>query len=187
MRCEKQTSCQEARRSTPLSRALTLTSRIGGIIGFFCHHQYAHSQEKSRKSLPAAFKGVDLAVYSVFSAYGLKVGIHPIVSNQPPANSWESRQDLMRMGGMSSAELMAAKLSDERGDPIELFLEDLKRSVRECEEMEEHDDYGDYDNFDEPDGLDREYKGHITVVGKRLHGPTFDEQYEEDGGKVSLD
>ncbi len=93
----------------------------------------------------------------------------------------------MRMGGMSSAELMAAKLSDERGDPIELFLEDLKRSVRECEEMEEHDDYGDYDNFDEPDGLDREYKGHITVVGKRLHGPTFDEQYEEDGGKVSLD
>jgi len=93
----------------------------------------------------------------------------------------------MRMGGMSSAELMAAKLSDERGDPIELFLEELKRSVRKREEMEEHDDYDDYDNFDEPDGLDREYKGHITVVGKRLHGPTFDEQYEEDGGKVSLD
>jgi len=109
------------------------------------------------------------------------------VSNQPPANSWESRQDLMRMGGMSSAELMAAKLCDERGDPVELFLEDLKRSVRNREEMEEDDDEDHEDNdFDEPDGLDREYKGNITVVGKRLHGPTFDEEYEEEDRKVGF-
>lgn len=159
-------------------------------MGFFCHHQYAHSQEKSRKSLPGAFKGVDLAVYGCFSAFRLKVGVHPIVSNQPPANSWQSREDLKRMGGMSSAELMAAKLSDERGDPIELFLEDLKRSVRKREEMEESEESEEskeYDDPDEPKGLHREYQGNITVVGKRLHGPTFDEQYEMDGGKVSLD
>jgi len=86
------------------------------------------------------------------------------------------------MGGMSSAELMAAKLCDERGDPVELFPEDLKRSVRKREKMEEDNEYGDYD---EPDGLDEEYKGSITVVRKRLHGPAFDDDYEEDG-KVGI-
>lgn len=92
------------------------------------------------------------------------------------------------MGGMSSTELMAAKLNDERGDPIELFLEDLKRSIRKREEMGEYEQYEENDDFGDPDdGLDREYKGNIIVVGKRLHGPTFDEEYEMDGGKVGLD
>lgn len=117
---------------------------------------------------------------------GLKVKVHPIVSNQPQPDGWERRKDLKRMGGMSSVELMAAELSDERGDPVELFLEDLKRSVRKREEMEDNKESHDYDDIDEPDGLDREYKGNVTVVGKKLHGPTFDAR-EEDSGKVSLD
>ena len=61
-------------------------------------------------------------MYTVFSAHGLKVGIHPIVRNQPRKAEWgDFHEDLGRMGGMSSAQLMAANLSDNKVDPVELF------------------------------------------------------------------
>lgn len=69
-----------------------------------------------------------MVVYSVFSVFGLKVGIHPVISNQPQRNGWERRWDLMRLGGMS-ATLMTATLSDDRGDPIELYIDELKRDA----------------------------------------------------------
>lgn len=58
-----------------------LTTVSGGYLGFFCNHQYAHSHQSGRRSIPKAFKGVDLAIYSAFSALGLKIGIHPIVGD----------------------------------------------------------------------------------------------------------
>lgn len=60
----------------------SLTGDVGGTLGFFCQHQYAHSQESGRKSIPMALKGVDPAIYSVSQALGLTVGIHPIVKNK---------------------------------------------------------------------------------------------------------
>ena len=71
------------------------------------------------------------------------------------------------MGGMSHGKLMAAKLLDTEGDPVELFLStfrnDKKYKVEECSDQESEDEY--------PDST--------TIVGKKLHGPTFDKSYEE--------
>ena len=85
------------------------------MLGFFCHHQYAHSHESGRFFIPAAFKGVDLAVYSVFRALGLDVGVHPIVQNK-----------LENLGGMYVKRLSQEPPPGSKGDHVKGFLERLK-------------------------------------------------------------
>ncbi|KAL8957925.1 MAG: hypothetical protein Q9193_004919, partial [Seirophora villosa] len=124
--------------------------RNGGLIGFFCHHQYAHAHGSGRKSLPHAFKGVDLAVYSVFHSLRLKVGVHPIIKNKSG-----------QMGGMSMRELMHDTHYAAQGDHVELFLQDLEKRPGTGDEDSE-----DYDSDEEEE--------FTTNVGTSLHGPTFD-------------
>jgi len=147
-----------------------LTLLAGGILGFFCHHQYAHSQESGRKSIPMAFKGVDLAIYSVFQALGLKVGIHPTIENRSH-----------NMGGLSAKDLMSPSSrydGDLDGDYVENCLAAMDtRADQYCDK-------------DEPDYYnERSYSGEseerTTIVGTKLHGPTFDESYEEESEEVS--
>ena len=85
------------------------------------------------------------------------------------------------MGGMSSAQLIAVNLSEDKVDPVELFHDRLRRDAcaRQCVR-------GDQD-FDDVDQMDEEYPENVTVVGKKLHGPTFDHGYEdESNSKVDL-
>ncbi|KAL8743108.1 MAG: hypothetical protein Q9184_008153 [Pyrenodesmia sp. 2 TL-2023] len=122
----------------------------GGRIGFFCHHQYAHAHKSARKSLPLAFKGVDLAIYSVFRSLGLSVGIHPIIRNRSK-----------RTGGISMKQLLQDDDDHADGDHVELLMDKLR------EEEENGDPHA--------EGTDR-----ATIVGKELHAPTFDKNYDED-------
>ena len=91
----------------------------GGILGFFCHHQYAHSQKSGRKSIPGAFKGVDLAIFSVFHALGLKVGVHPIIQNKSET-----------MGGLPAKDLMRGPTVPRRGDFVENCLKIMSGKAR---------------------------------------------------------
>ncbi|KAL8786009.1 MAG: hypothetical protein Q9195_008390 [Heterodermia aff. obscurata] len=120
----------------------------------------------------SAITRVDLAVFGVFQAYGLKIGLHPIVSN----NRADEPQYEHMMGGMSRGELMAANLLDTEGDPIELFLGNL-RNVKKTKEEENSDE--EYE--------DEKYPGSTTIVGTKLHGPTFDEGYEPESKKPISD
>ena len=73
------------------------------------------------------------------------------------------------MGGMSHGKLMATDLLDTGEDcAIELFQKSLRNDKKE-----------EYDEYE-----DEEYQRSITIVGKKLHGPTFDDDYEEQGEKV---
>ncbi|KAL9129394.1 MAG: hypothetical protein Q9175_007307 [Cornicularia normoerica] len=121
--------------------------RQGGILGFFCHHQYAHSQESGRKSIPGAFNGVDLAIFSVFNAFGLEI--------QEPE------------GTLSRINLSGKPRRD--NDEIEMdddFDEDLEEGTYY------------YDNPGHPFSID-DQEENTTIVGTKLHGPTFDGDYEE--------
>lgn len=117
-----------------------LTGFIGGILGFFCHHQYAHSQKSGRKSVPGAFKGVDLAIFSVFHALGLKVGVHPIIENK-----WK------KLGGLPARDLMQGPIVPRRGDFVENFLENLSRKARHLR-GEGDDGDGQISYYDEDEG-----------------------------------
>lgn len=141
----------------PNARVADSDVRPGGLIGFFCHHQYAHAHGSGRKSLPHAFKGVDLAVYSVFHSLRLKVGVHPIIKNK------------YGMGGMSMWELMHDTHYAAQGDHVELFLRDLEKRPGTGDEDSE-----DYDSNEEEYFRERVQEEFTTIVGTSLHGPTFD-------------
>jgi hypothetical protein len=51
----------------------------GGILGFYCNHAYPHSNDKLRRELPMALKGVDLLTYVVCRSLGLQAKARPIL------------------------------------------------------------------------------------------------------------
>ncbi|KAI4130889.1 MAG: hypothetical protein LQ338_001486 [Usnochroma carphineum] len=125
---------------------------LGGVLGFFCHHQYAHAHGSGRKGLPHALKGVDFAVYAVFHSLRLKVGVYPVIKNRSN-----------RMGGMSVEKLLKGTPGVKKGDRVELFLEHLDKYTEKAEHKQP---------YERPD--------FTSVVGTALHGPTFDDYYEEE-------
>lgn len=111
-----------------------------------------------------AFKGVDLAIYSVFKALGLKIGIHPTIGNRS-----------QNMGGLSARDLMSPS-SRPDGDYVENRLAAMAPRT---------DTVWDEDDTDEYE-YTHETEEQTTIVGTKLHGPTFDNNYEEESEEVSL-
>lgn len=54
----------------------------GGILGFHCTHQYAHTDGTANRRLPHALKGIDVVLYSVFRSLGLKVHVRPVLEQE---------------------------------------------------------------------------------------------------------
>ena len=52
----------------------------GGILGIPCSHAYPHIVKQEIHCLPAALKGVDMAVYEAVRALKLKTRLRPILS-----------------------------------------------------------------------------------------------------------
>lgn len=77
------------------------------------------------------------------------------------------------MGGMSYGKLMAAELFDTEGDPIELFLGSLRKEKNDKDEECLDEEYE-----------DEEYPDSSTIVGQKLHEPTFEDSWDDDKKKV---
>lgn len=54
----------------------------GGVLGFHCTHQYAHTNGTANRRLPHALKGIDVVLYSVFRSLGLKVHVRPVLEEE---------------------------------------------------------------------------------------------------------
>ncbi|KAL8948013.1 MAG: hypothetical protein Q9222_005764 [Ikaeria aurantiellina] len=145
--------------------------RQGGIIGFFCHHAYAHSTESGRKMLPGGLKGIDLAVYSVFHGQGLKTNVQPIL-HKHPTTTWRTGSS-NSWGGLSVRELMqdTSSTDKEEGDWVESRLDAMEPEI---EEGSEEDDYYGRQHIDEV------FREHGTIVGTKLHGPKSNDTLDED-------
>ena len=150
----------------------------GGVLGFFCHHAYAHSTESGRMGLPGALKGVDLAVFAVFMALGLDVKVVPVIKK--PDGSWGGlrvrekpetsgsrggpdyrRYQPRKPGSIFDGEFKGTEYEEAKGqDPIVI---DSDEDLTECEEDDSEDD--------------ENVEG--SIVGKGLHGQVaMDEQNE---------
>ncbi|KAL8895149.1 MAG: hypothetical protein Q9192_003812, partial [Flavoplaca navasiana] len=151
--------------------AEVLMHGIGGCIGFFCHHAYAHSTEVGRKQIPGAFKGVDLAVFSAFKRLGMQVGVHPIL--QADHGWYESEH---QWGGLPAKRLW--QKSDRKGKKRDV-VDRWQDSVNGAYQAMGHD------LFDEDTmyKYDRDWSMHekrewireqVTIVGSEMHGPMFD-------------
>jgi hypothetical protein len=72
--------------------------KTGGVLGFHCTHQYAHTNGTADRRLPHALKGIDVVLYSVFRSLGLKVHVRPVLEEEfsEEENSdlrWSDRSD----------------------------------------------------------------------------------------------
>lgn len=50
----------------------------GGIMGFYCTHDYAHATESAIKYLPWCLKGLDMIVYETFKSLGCEILLRPV-------------------------------------------------------------------------------------------------------------
>lgn len=58
--------------------------REGGVLGFYCQHAYAHTNQSLDDNLPYALKGVDAIFYSIFYHMDLEVDVKPVLDFDPP-------------------------------------------------------------------------------------------------------
>ncbi|KAL8713129.1 MAG: hypothetical protein Q9220_002650 [cf. Caloplaca sp. 1 TL-2023] len=164
--------------------------RRGGTIGFFCHHAYAHSTESARKLLPGGLKGVDLAVFSVFQAQGLKTDVQPILRKQ---NSLDWSHGISnKWGGLSIKGLMREPdgNENEEGDLVETRLDSIN-GRGETEGMEGYDSATEVEEMEGYESDSRMWKmkeallEDASIVGTQLHGPksnaSMDEALEQKG------
>ncbi|KUJ14348.1 uncharacterized protein LY89DRAFT_784308 [Mollisia scopiformis] len=64
----------------------------GGNLGFYCAYKYAHHSSRAHALMSWALKGVDVAIYSVFSSLGLDVRVGPILENNRQLENLEEQQ-----------------------------------------------------------------------------------------------
>lgn len=55
------------------------TDPIGGTLGVFCSHAYAHTSKIPDALLPRALKGADMVLCSLFKSLGIKVDVRPVL------------------------------------------------------------------------------------------------------------
>lgn len=54
----------------------------GGILGFHCAHQYAHTDRTANQRLPHALKGIYVVLFTIFRTLGLTVHVRPILDKE---------------------------------------------------------------------------------------------------------
>ena len=68
--------------STIETHSVPCWQTLGGLLGIWCSHAYAHSHSQSIHNLPSSLKGVDMAMYEIFRALGLQVTVRPILDER---------------------------------------------------------------------------------------------------------
>ena len=82
-----------------------------GILGYFCTHVYAHTNDYQSRKLPFALKGADALIWSVFRSLGLGVNIRPVMEDIDDGHG-HSDEDRGRLVGLG---LHRVKISDVGG------------------------------------------------------------------------
>ncbi|KAL1959552.1 hypothetical protein VTO42DRAFT_1587 [Malbranchea cinnamomea] len=54
---------------------------VGGVLGFFCSHSYAHTSRTGRECLPRTLKGSDLSIFAVLKSLGLSLEVLPVLEH----------------------------------------------------------------------------------------------------------
>lgn len=69
----------------------------GGTLGWHCTHQYAHTNGTANQRLPHALKGIDVVLFTIFRALGLKIHLKPVLdeefSEEEDQHNWERKED----------------------------------------------------------------------------------------------
>ena len=97
----------------------------GGTMGIGLGHAYAHTVGKHIHNLPAALKGVDMAIYEVIKALKLEVRIRPIL---PGGTEHVLGNDYWKDEDEPESDLVGTQLHKlSVGEEADDFLEQLER------------------------------------------------------------
>ena len=119
-------------------------------------------------------------MYSVFTSYGLNVGVHPIVPNEAISQYEISEADKARkMGGFAREELMRLMPTDGKKDPVEYCMEGITERAKDRKQRIENPE------SDDDDDLIKDVFGPelATVVGTKMHEVKLEEWLDYDEGE----
>lgn len=100
--------------------------REGGVLGFYCQHAYAHTNEILAERLPYALKGVDAIFYSVFYHMDLVVEVKPVLDFDAARYRWDDTS-ADEDGDLIGTALHRIKLADIGGHDDEGTTEEIVR------------------------------------------------------------
>jgi hypothetical protein len=80
----------------------------GGVLGIYCHHDYAHNNDTAFKRLPGVLKGADAAVLAVCKFLKLQTVVRPVY--QIPDEEFECTGE----GGIDAAALFQGHSNERR-------------------------------------------------------------------------
>jgi hypothetical protein len=66
---------------------------LGGVLGLYCSHDYAHASETALKRLPGPMKGMDATVLRVCEAFNLNTAALPVYNCDDKLRSYEIDDD----------------------------------------------------------------------------------------------
>ena len=96
-----------------------LTKCLGGTLGFYCQHAYAHANDSDIQRLPFCLKGVDAIFYSVFHHLGLTVGMRAVMEeleDDEDMDQYDNSDDEQTGAELVSTGLHGIQLDDHGGD-----------------------------------------------------------------------
>lgn len=62
-------------------RLLFTYMSVGGLLGKYCSHAYAHATKAAASALPSILKGSDMVAFEVFRSLGIKVLVRPVADH----------------------------------------------------------------------------------------------------------
>jgi len=106
-----QVSCQRV-GVNPNTASVTKTNwSQGGIIGIYCTHVYAHTNEDAICLLPKALKGIDMAIHQVFQSLGMVVHLRPVITT-PSEKDYDVNDEKVNLVGTDLHPLQASNEYD---------------------------------------------------------------------------
>lgn len=98
----------------------TTDTILGGTLGMYCSHAYAHATEEGSEALPAVLKGSDFMAYEVFRSLGIKTLIRPVLDTaSDEEDDSEAEYDFEDLDEDDDQEdLELARIGEELSEPV---------------------------------------------------------------------
>ena len=122
----------------------------GGYMGFHCNHEYAHTSDGLKGSLPYVLKGVDAVIFVTFWHLGFGVNVQPVLDPIREYSDYPLEYEPVDDGCSRDSESLESESEAESESESESELDDDRKNVID---------------FD--------------IVGDRLHGVSFFEEVPE--------
>ena len=77
-----------------------LLTSLGGVLGFFGSHSYAHASDTAAVDLPRKLKGSDMVLFAVLKSLGLLVEVLPVLEDNgayfPPDPGLDTKGEVQK-------------------------------------------------------------------------------------------